>query len=225
MCSSEAMYLPLVCRSCGNAYVYAASRTLYALSIDGKAPAIFQKCNKAGVPIYALAVVGLVSCLTFLTANNSTAVVLNWFINLSAISLLMTYMVILFTYTRFRKAVISQMGSTATLPFTTPFNLQPYISWVGFAFCGVVVFFNGFYIFWPGAFTAAGFLTSYFGIPAFAVAWVFWKLYKKPIHTVKVHEADMWSGKQEIDEEEEEFVIAQAGKPKAWYDKILDFLF
>jgi amino acid transporter len=212
-------------RSCGNAYVYAASRALYALSINGKAPAIFQKCNKAGVPIYALTVVGLISCLTFLTANNSTTIVLNWFINLSAISLLMTYMTILFTYTRFRKAVQAQLGSTSALPFQTPFSLQPYISWIGFCFCGVVIFFNGFYIFWPGAFSASGFLTAYFGVPAFAVAWVFWKVYKKPIHQVKPAEADLYSGKQEIDEEEEELLASEAGKPKKWYDRILDFVF
>lgn len=212
------------CRSCGNAYVYTASRTLYALSINGKAPSIFQKCNKAGVPIYALGVVGLVSCLTFLSASNSTSTVLNWFINLSAISLLMTYMVIFFTYTRFRKAVIAQMGSTASLPFRTPLNLQPYISWVGFCFCGLIIFFNGFYIFWPGEFTASGFLTAYFGVPVFVAAYLFWKLYMRP-SVVSPSEADLWSGKQEIDVEEDEFILSQADKPKKWYDSILDFIF
>ncbi|KAH7322396.1 AAT family amino acid transporter [Stachybotrys elegans] len=209
--------------SCGNAYVYAASRTLYALSINGKAPAIFQKCNKAGVPMYCLIVVGLVSCLTFLSASNSTATVLNWFINLSAISLLMTYMVILFTYTRFRKAVIVQMDSTAALPFRTPFNLQPYISWVGFCFCGIIIFFNGFYIFWPGEFTASGLLTAYFGVPAFVAAYLFWKLYWKST-TVKASEADIWSGKQEIDTEESEYLVSHGGKKKRWYNYLLDII-
>lgn len=38
--------------SCGNAYLYAASRTLYSLALDGQAPQIFKKCTKQGIPLY-----------------------------------------------------------------------------------------------------------------------------------------------------------------------------
>jgi amino acid transporter len=211
-------------RSCGNAYVYTATRTLYALSLNGKAPSIFRRCTKSGVPIYALAVVGLISCITFLNANNSSSTVLGWFINLSAISLLLTYMIIFYSYICFRKAVIAQLGSTDTLPFRTPFGLQPYISWVGLVFCAVVIFFNGYYIFWPGAFNVAGFLTAYFGLPLFAIAYAGWKLWKKS-KVVRPEEADIWSGKDEIDKEEADYLISQEGKPRKWYDSILDFIF
>lgn len=40
--------------SAGNSDLYAASRTLYGLACDNKAPAIFRKCTKNGLPIWCL---------------------------------------------------------------------------------------------------------------------------------------------------------------------------
>lgn len=62
--------------SCGNAYLYAASRTLYSLALDGQAPAMFKKCSQAGVPLYTVAVPALIACLSFLVASSSSIVVL-----------------------------------------------------------------------------------------------------------------------------------------------------
>ncbi|CZR63595.1 related to general amino acid permease [Phialocephala subalpina] len=209
--------------SCGNAYVYASTRTLYALSINGKAPAIFKKCLSNGVPIYALAVVAAVSCISFLNATSSTNIVLGWFINLSTVSFLITYMVIFITYIRFRAAVVKQVGLNA-LYFKTPFGLQPYISYFGFGFAFVIMFFNGFYIFWPGAFNAADFISSYFGVFFFIATYVFWKVYKKTSF-VKAAEADIFSGKQAIDDEEKEFVAAESEKKVPFFEKAFNKLF
>ena len=38
------------CFSAGNSYVYCASRSLYGMALEGKAPKIFTKCTKKGVP-------------------------------------------------------------------------------------------------------------------------------------------------------------------------------
>lgn len=210
--------------SCGNAYVYSATRTLYALALNNKAPAIFKKCNKAGVPIMALAVVAAISCLTFLNASNSTTTVLNWFINLATVSFLLVYMVIFYTYICFRRAYIAQQGSTDGLPFRTPFGIQPWVSWLGMSMCFIIAFFNGFYIFWPGAFNAADFISSYFGLMIFPFFYAFWKIFKRT-KVVKPEDADLWSGKVEIDDEEAEFVREQAGLHRSWYQRALDFIF
>lgn len=210
--------------SCGNAYVYSSSRTLYALAINGKAPAIFKKCLNNGVPIYALAAVAAVSCLSFLNATTSTNTVLGWFINLSSVSFMITYMIILVTYIKFRKAVQHQVG-LESLYFRTPFGIQPYASYFSLGFASIIVFFNGFYIFWPGAFDASGFISCYFGVFFFAIMFVFWKVYKKT-KFVKSSEADIFSGKQAIDDEEEEFVRSKAEIPLHTYQRMLDrFLF
>jgi amino acid transporter len=210
--------------SCGNAYVYSSSRTLYALAVNGKAPAIFKKCLGNGVPIYALAAVAAVSCLSFLNVKNSTNTVLGWFINLSSVSFMITYMIIFVTYIKFRAAVVKQIGYES-LYFRTPFGLQPYVSYFSLGFAFIIVFFNGFYIFWPGAFTASDFISSYFGVFFFIVMFVFWKLYKKT-KFVKAEDADIFSGKQAIDDEEEEFVRSKAEIAVPAYQRALDkFLF
>jgi len=73
--------------SAGNSYCYCASRSLYGMALEGKAPRFMTKCTKNGVPIYCVLAVLVVSLLAFLQVSNNAAVVLQWFVNL--VSLLM----------------------------------------------------------------------------------------------------------------------------------------
>ena len=68
--------------SAGNSYVYCASRSLFGLALEGKAPKLLTKCTKQGVPIYCVLVVLLISLLSFLQVSNNASVVLQWFVNL-----------------------------------------------------------------------------------------------------------------------------------------------
>ena len=68
--------------SAGNSYVYCASRSLFGLALEGKAPKLFTRCTRNGVPIYCVALVLLISLLSFLQVSNGSAVVLKWFVNL-----------------------------------------------------------------------------------------------------------------------------------------------
>ena len=68
--------------SAGNSYVYCASRSLFGLALEGKAPRILTRCTKQGVPIYCVFIVLLISLLSFLQVSNSASVVLQWFVNL-----------------------------------------------------------------------------------------------------------------------------------------------
>lgn len=210
--------------SCGNAYVYASSRTLYALAVNGKAPAIFKRCLGNGVPVYALAATAAVSCLAFLNTTNKTNTVLNWFINLSSVSFLITYMIIFITHIRFRAAVHEQIG-LESLYFRMPLtNVRPYVCYFGFAFAAIILFFNGFYIFWPGAFNAADFISAYFGVFFFIVVYAGSKIYFRSSF-VKASEANLFAGKQEIDEKEAEFIAIKSGIVVPWYDKIFNWFF
>ncbi len=51
--------------SCGNSSMYVASRMLYAMSHSSKAPRLFSKLNRRGVPVAALCATGMVSALAF----------------------------------------------------------------------------------------------------------------------------------------------------------------
>ena len=68
--------------SAGNSYVYCASRSLFGLALEGKAPRVFTRCTKNGVPIYCVLLVQLISLISFLQVSNGSAVVLQWFVNL-----------------------------------------------------------------------------------------------------------------------------------------------
>lgn len=65
----------------GNAYTFNASRSLHALALDGKAPAVLRRLNKKGVPYLAVIVVMLLSCLAYLALGSTSAKVLNWILN------------------------------------------------------------------------------------------------------------------------------------------------
>lgn len=72
--------------SAGNSYVYCASRSLFGLALEGKAPRIFTRCTRQGVPIYCVLLVLLISLISFLQVSSGSAVVLNWFVNLVGLS-------------------------------------------------------------------------------------------------------------------------------------------
>lgn len=66
--------------SAGNAYVFCATRSLYGLALEGRAPRFLRYCTKSGVPILCFAVVMVFPCLSFLQVSSGSARVLNWFI-------------------------------------------------------------------------------------------------------------------------------------------------
>ena len=58
---------------------YASSRVIYALALEGKAPAIFRRCTKGGVPVYAVALTALFGLLGFLCVQEGkTEDAFNW---------------------------------------------------------------------------------------------------------------------------------------------------
>lgn len=71
------------CFSAGNSYVYCASRSLYGLALEGRAPRFLTRCMRNGVPIYCVLTVLLISLISFLEVSNGTATVLRWFVNIA----------------------------------------------------------------------------------------------------------------------------------------------
>lgn len=58
--------------SAGNSHLYASSRTLYGLSVEGKAPRIFRRCTASGVPIVAVGTSALISLLAYIQCAGTT---------------------------------------------------------------------------------------------------------------------------------------------------------
>lgn len=84
--------------SAGNSYVYCASRSLFGLVLEGKAPRFLTKCTKQEVPIYCVGVTLAIALLSFLQVSNNAAVVLQWFVNLVTASQLINFSVMAFTF-------------------------------------------------------------------------------------------------------------------------------
>lgn len=131
--------------SAGNSTLYCATRSLYGLALEGKAPRVLTRCTKAGVPYLCVFIVFCISMLAFLSVNNSAAVVLNWFISLVTASQLINFCVITFTFTRWKKACEAQGLVRDELPYTAPF--QPWASWVTFGCCFFLMLINGWQVF------------------------------------------------------------------------------
>ncbi|KAG6818155.1 hypothetical protein H0H87_000060 [Tephrocybe sp. NHM501043] len=62
--------------SAANSDLYIGSRTLYGLAVEGKAPAIFKRVNRMGVPYPSLIVCTMFCCLVFLNVSSSSAKVI-----------------------------------------------------------------------------------------------------------------------------------------------------
>ncbi|KAL2256839.1 hypothetical protein VTK26DRAFT_1044 [Humicola hyalothermophila] len=134
--------------SAGNSYVYCASRSLYGLALEGKAPAIFTRCTRKGVPIYAVLLVLAFALLAFLQVSNNAAVVLQWFVSLVTASQLINFSVTAATYLCFHRALKAQGIDRASLPYRG--WLQPYAAWYALAGCSIMAFVGGYTVFLPG---------------------------------------------------------------------------
>lgn len=86
--------------------------------------------------------------------------------------------------------------------FLCPRWMHPFFTYFGFIFTVLVVFFNGFWIFFPGQFNVSNLFTSYFAPAFFVCLFVFWKVFKRTHFRIPAT-ADITSGKQRIDDEEE----------------------
>ncbi|PYI30463.1 aromatic amino acid transport protein aroP [Aspergillus indologenus CBS 114.80] len=196
--------------SAGNSYVYCASRSLYGLALDGKAPRILTKCTKKGIPIYCVLAVLLISLLAFLQVSNGSAVVLNWFVSLMTASQLINFSVITFTYTRFRKALIAQGVARQTLPYRS--WGQPYVAYIALVSTFVMTFVGGYTVFLPGNWDVPTFLFSYTMIAVFPIIYVGYKLSCRT-KFLKPAEIDIMTGVDDIDEYTKSYVEVPSRNP------------
>jgi len=124
-----------------NAGLFSGGRLLYALSINGYAPASFAHLSKYGVPARAVGATVAV-CLT--------GVVLNYFVPdkafhyiMAAVTFvgLMVWIAILLTQIQFRRSLTK--AQVAELSYRAPW--WPYSSWFALAFIALVVVLMGFH--------------------------------------------------------------------------------
>ena len=144
--------------SAGNSYVYCASRSLFGLALEGKAPKILTTVNRTGVPIYCVGVVLTISLLSFLQLSEKASVVLSWVVSLVTASQLINFSVMCLTYTFFHRALKAQGLDRRTLPYRAWF--MPYFAWYSLIACSTMALVGGYTVFLPGNWDVPSFLFS-----------------------------------------------------------------
>ncbi|VDC06533.1 unnamed protein product [Peniophora sp. CBMAI 1063] len=206
--------------SAGCSDLYIGSRTLYGLALEGKAPAIFKRVNRQGVPWPSLILCTAFCGLTFLNVTDSSAKVFGYFVNLISIFGAISWMCISYSHIRFMKALKVQGMSRDSLPYKAP--LQPFGSWFALIVTAIITFFKGFDTFIP--FSTSGFVTAYIGLPVFFIFWAGYKLYYKT-KMIPADKVDLITGLRDIDEEEERFIQEQEAKgPRSLRKRLWDSL-
>ncbi|KAI4171002.1 MAG: hypothetical protein LQ343_004539 [Gyalolechia ehrenbergii] len=194
--------------SAGNSYVYCASRSLYGLALEGRAPRILTRCMRNGVPIYCVIVVLLISLISFLQVSNGTATVLKWLVSIITASQLINFSVIAFTYTRFKKACDVQGLSRDKLQYKGIW--QPFLAWYALSGCLTMALVNGFAVFIHGNWQITSFFFSYTMVGVFPLLFFGWK-FLKGTKIIKAEEVDLQKDVEEIDEYSRNFVPSPPG--------------
>lgn len=212
--------------SAANSDLYIASRTLYGLAHEGKAPKFFTRTDKRGVPIYALGLSVAFCLLAFLSVNESSYKVFGYFVNLVTMFGLLTWISILISHIGFVRARKVQDIPDTALAYRAPLGISGSVG--ALIFSVLIAIFKGFPLFcWkvltPGeAFDSSTFITTYLGIPLYFIMYFGHKIYSKS-KVIKPVDVDMYSGKARIDAEEAEYVAAQLekkGGPETKAEKI-----
>lgn len=178
--------------SAGNSGLYASSRTLWELAMEGKAPKVFKKLNKHGVPVAALVATLLVASFSFLASFFGTGTVYTWLLNASGMCGFIAWLGIAASHYRFRKAFIAQGHDLSELPYRSRFF--PFGPILAFVICAIVVLgqnytaFTGNHIDWYGV------LVSYIGLPIFIIIWLGYK-WKHKTKVVRLEDADLTSNR------------------------------
>ncbi len=205
--------------SSGNGFFYCATRSLYGMACENKAPKIFKICLKNGAPVGSMLLVAAIGCLSFLQLGNSSQTVLTWFVYLSTSSLMIYMALINAAYIRWRQALKAQGISWESLPYKHKHS--HWIVWYSMIMNIILLFLQGYSVFKPGNWSISDFLFAYFMIFFVVAVFIFWKFIYKRNKWLKPEEIDIFTGKQEIDDYEENYKEPDPTK----LDKIIKKLF
>lgn len=192
--------------SAGNTYVYCATRTLYGMGLEGRAPHIFSKTTKSGVPVYSFLVVIAFSFLSFLQINQGSAKVISWLISLITGCGMIDYFTMCITFINYHKACKVQGLDRRILPYYG--WLQPGCAYLGAISTFLVALFYGYGVFGP--WNVEGFFQNYTMQLVAPVLYLGWKFIKRTKY-VKPAELDLVWERPMVDVYEDSFISPPLG--------------
>ncbi|WP_142383538.1 amino acid permease [Bacillus sp. T33-2] len=163
--------------SAGNSALYAASRVLWVLAEEGKAPAFLKKVNKRGIPANALYVSAFIGTAAFLTSLFGEGTVYTWLLNASGLAGFISWLGISITHYRFRKAFIAQGRDLSELPYVSKW--YPFGPILATVLCLVAILGQNFGAFFGPEIDWYGAIVSYIGLPLFLIVFLGYKIVNK----------------------------------------------
>ncbi|KAI9147100.1 amino acid permease AGP2 [Paramyrothecium foliicola] len=194
--------------SAGNTYTYCATRTLYSLALEGRAPRFLRYCNRRGIPIWCFCVVMLFPFLSFLQVGNGSAEVLGWFVSIITGGGLVTFIIMSVTFINYYKGCVAQgVDRKKERPYYGYF--QPYGAYIALTVQTIVALCYGYYAFRP-SWSVEVFFQSYSMQILAVVLFIFWKLIKRTKY-IKPAEMDLVWERPEIEAYEKSYTEPVTG--------------
>lgn len=171
--------------SAGNSGLYAATRMIWSMAMENKAPKLLKKVNRRGIPIAALIATTIIGALTFITTlSENGTVIYTWLLSASGLTGFIAWVGIAISHYRFRRAFVKQGYSLDTLAYKAKFF--PFGPILALALCLLVIVGQDYNAFihpdWSNPDWWQRIAISYIGLPIFLVFWLSYKL----IHKTKV---------------------------------------
>ncbi|SQC40238.1 Lysine-specific permease [Klebsiella pneumoniae] len=134
---------------------------------DGKAPRIFSKLSRGGVPRNALYATTVIAALCFLTSMFGNQTVYLWLLNTSGMTGFIAWLGIAISHYRFRRGYVLQGNDINNLPYRSGFfPLGPIFA---FVLCLIITLGQNYEAFLKDTIDWGGVAATYIGIPLFLV--------------------------------------------------------
>ncbi|EIC82856.1 amino acid permease [Serratia sp. M24T3] len=160
--------------SAGNSGMYASTRMLYNLATEGKAPRMFAKLSKGGVPRNALYATTVIAALCFFSSMYGNQSVYMWLLNTSGMTGFIAWLGIAISHYRFRRGYVAQGRDLNVLPYKSSlFPLGPIFA---FILCMIITLGQNYQAFLADKIDWYGVAATYIGIPLFLIIWFGYKL-------------------------------------------------
>ncbi|MFC6165835.1 amino acid permease [Lactiplantibacillus dongliensis] len=157
--------------SAANSGMYASTRMLYSLSLQGYAPKAFGRVNRRGIPIMALFGTTVIGLLTFLSSLFGDRIYL-FLVSASGLTGFIAWLGIAISHLRFRQAFIKQGHHVSELRYHA--KLFPFGPLFAFFLCMVVIIGQDLHSFATWDWQAIG--VTYMSIPLFIILFFYYKL-------------------------------------------------
>ncbi|EME78479.1 uncharacterized protein MYCFIDRAFT_37349 [Pseudocercospora fijiensis CIRAD86] len=163
--------------SSGNSGLLGCSRILFGMARDGRAPKVFKRTSRFGIPYVAVGFLSIFACLGYMTLSNNASTVFSWLQDLVSVSTLVNWTTICAVYLRFYYGMQKQGISRDRLPWKG-FG-QPYLAWTGVIAFQILLLTGGYSTFMKGHWDTETFVSSYINIPIFACLYFGYKFFTK----------------------------------------------